>query len=96
LSKKLDLVDSDETSVLKTFNDYFEETHERLFEYKVTSKDDFLGKSIVDSNIPEDILIIMIKRGSEIILPKGYTELLKNDILVVSGEDFSFFNKTSK
>lgn len=94
MAKKLDLVDKDEkNTVMKTFTDYFGESHNALFEHKITKKDKFMGKSIVDSDIPESILIIMIKRGNEIITPKGSTKLMENDVLVVSGEDFSFFDE---
>ncbi|MCL2055763.1 MAG: potassium/proton antiporter [Oscillospiraceae bacterium] len=93
LARKLDLVDTDaDNSVMKTFTDYFEETHTQLFEYKVSSDDKLQGKRIVDSNIPEDVLIVMIKRNNEIVMPKGSIKLLADDVLVLSGEDFSFFS----
>ena len=94
IANKLNLVDKDAgDSVLKTFTDYFEETHTRLFEYRITAGDKLLDKHIVDSNIPESILILTIKRGNQIILPRGSTKLLENDIIVASGDDFSFFNE---
>ena len=92
MAKKLDLVnEDDENSVMKTFTDYYEEIHTQVFEYTVKEKDKFIDKHIVDCNIPDNILIVMIKRKNEIIVPKGSTQLLENDILVVSGEEFSFF-----
>ncbi|MCL2078388.1 MAG: potassium/proton antiporter [Oscillospiraceae bacterium] len=97
ISKKLGLVDDDDekNSVEKTFTDSFEEVHSALFEYTVVSGDRLSGKTVVDSDIPDDLLIVMIKRGSEIIRPKGSTLMLENDILVVSGDDFSYFFESS-
>lgn len=42
----------------------------------------------MDSDIPEDILIVMIKRGDEVIVPKGSTIINKGDILVLSANNF--------
>ena len=96
MANKLGVVDeSEENSVMKTFTDYFEESYPKLLEYKITSKDNLLGKRIVDSNIPDNVLIMMIKRKNEIIVPNGSTIIEENDILVASGEDFSFFAPSS-
>ena len=42
----------------------------------------------MDSNIPEDILIVMIKRHGEVIIPNGSTNILPQDVLVVTGNNF--------
>ncbi|MCL1819759.1 MAG: potassium/proton antiporter [Oscillospiraceae bacterium] len=94
VAKKLDMVDKDdENSVMKTFTDYFEESHTELFEHRISSADKLSGKLIIESEIPESILIVMIKRDNEIILPKGLTMLLEDDVLVVVGEGFEFFDQ---
>lgn len=93
VAKKLDLVDDSHTnSVLKTFNDYQEETHTQLFEFVVEEGNKLIGKMIVDSNIPEDVLIVMIKRNNEVIVPKGSSVIYQNDVLVLSGDNFDFFS----
>jgi len=45
------------------------------------------GKSIMDANIPEEILIVMIKRKDEVLVPKGSTVIEEGDILVLSGNN---------
>ncbi|MCL2108804.1 MAG: potassium/proton antiporter [Oscillospiraceae bacterium] len=93
-AKKLNLIDeSDENSVMKTFTDYFEEVHTHLKVHRIKPDDKLADKSVADSAIPENLLIVMIKRGDEVIFPKGTTKILENDILMVSGEDFSFFDE---
>ena len=41
----------------------------------------------MDANIPEEILIVMIKRKNNILVPKGATIIKAGDILVLSGSN---------
>ena len=41
----------------------------------------------MDANIPEEILIVMIKRKDEVLVPKGSTVIEEGDILVLSGNN---------
>ena len=92
MANKLDVVDdSEENSVMKTFTDYSEEIFAQLLEFRITANDSLVGKRIVNTDIPANLLIIMIKRGGEVIVPNGSTRLKEDDILVASGGDFSFF-----
>lgn len=86
LAKKLDLVDNSNT-VLKTFNDYTGEMSSKLIEVTVTKDSEWVDKSIMDAGIPDEILIVMIKRKDNVITPKGATIIEEGDVLVLSGED---------
>ena len=44
----------------------------------------------MEADIPEEILIVMIKRDSEIIVPKGSTLIKQGDILVLSGNNIEY------
>ena len=84
----LDLVDTeDEGSVLKTFTDYTGEINTDLLEVSITKDNQWVDKTIMDSNIPEDILIVMIKRDNKILVPKGSTVIRNGDTLVLSGNN---------
>lgn len=48
-----------------------------------------IGKSVVDLQLPEDILIVLIERGGKSIIPRGGTVLTENDKLYVLGEGAS-------
>lgn len=87
LARKLQLVD-DDSQVLKTFTDYEEEFGGQLLEYHITAESIWLGKSIMEADIPEEILVVMIRRGVDTIVPKGSTVLQENDTLVLSSNDF--------
>lgn len=84
IAKRLELLDNN-SSVLKTFNDYVEEKNTKVMEVKIEGNCKLINKSIMDANIPEEILIAMIKREGEIIIPKGASIIKEGDILVVVG-----------
>ncbi len=88
LASLLNLVDNDiGHSVLKTFTDYTGEINTHLLEFTITEDSEFINRTIMDADIPEEILIVMIKRGDKVIVPKGYTIIKKGDILVLSGNN---------
>ena len=41
----------------------------------------------MDADIPDEILIVMLKRDNKIIVPKGSTIIKEKDILVLSGNN---------
>ena len=84
IAKRLELLDNNRP-VLKTFNDYVEEKNTKVMELKIEGTCKLINKSIMDANIPEEILIAMIKREGEIIIPKGASIIKEGDILVVVG-----------
>ena len=88
LANLLDLVDTeDQSAVLKTFNDYTGEINTDLLEVNITNDNKWINKTIMDANIPEEILIVMIKRNNSILVPKGSTIIKEGDILVLSGNN---------
>lgn len=52
-----------------------------LFEKKISKKSSFCNKKIFEINTPN--LIAMIKRKNSVIIPKGDTTILEDDILVI-------------
>lgn len=92
LAKKLDLIDNEE-SVLKTFNDYKEDKSTKLIEFTIDEHNSIANKTIMDANIPEDILVVMIKRKGDVFVPNGSTEILPGDTLVLSGNKLKHFNE---
>ena len=87
LAKKLDLVD-DNMPVLKTFNDYKEDKSTKILEINIDENSKWVNKTIMDSDIPEEVLVVMIRRNNEVIIPKGLTEIKKDDILVLASNSF--------
>ena len=84
----LDLVDTEyEGSVLRTFTDYTGEINTDLLEVNISNDSKWINKMIMDANIPEEILIVMIKRDNKILVPKGSTVIKGGDTLVLSGNN---------
>ncbi|WP_300696879.1 potassium/proton antiporter [uncultured Clostridium sp.] len=92
MAKRLDLIDNEE-SVLRTFNDYKEDKSTRLIEFTIDEHNAIANKTIMDANIPEDILVVIIKRDGDVFVPNGSTEILPKDILVLSGNKLKHFNE---
>ncbi|MBE6063013.1 MAG: potassium/proton antiporter [Clostridium butyricum] len=55
----------------------------KLKEIKVDKYHKWCNKTIEELNLPDDILIALIKRGDENIIPRGKTHILENDIIVM-------------
>lgn len=91
VAKKLDLIDNNE-SVLKTFNDYSDDADTNLVNLTVAEDSLLANKAIKDINMFEDILIVMIKRNEEILIPNGSTIIQPGDILVLTGNNLTEFN----
>ena len=72
---------------LKHFNEYKEEKSTTLTEVSVEKKSSLINRAIKDANIPDDVLIVMIKRRGEVIVPNGNTVILPDDILVITSNN---------
>ncbi len=81
MAKKLDLIDND-ASVLKTFNDYVDDESAQLVEITINNEHPYCGKTIAQAGISSDILVVMIKRGKDTIVPNGSTKVLQGDVVV--------------
>ena len=86
VAKKLNLVEK-ETSVLKTFNDYQDESYMELAEMKLSKHHPWCGRALMDIELPDDILVVLIQRGKESVVPRGSTILHPGDTLVLNGAD---------
>ena len=85
LAKRLNLIEATGT-VLKTFTDYSGDTYTSLLEVKVHPDSPFVNHAIKDIDIPDTVLVAMIKRDGKIITPRGLTVILANDLLLVAGD----------
>ena len=72
---------------MRTFTDYTGEINTDLLEVRITNDSKWIDKMIMDANIPEEILIVMIKRDNKILVPKGSTVIKGGDTLVLSGNN---------
>lgn len=83
VSKKLQMVD-EESDVLKTFNDYQEESAITLMRMYIPSGHNWENKMIKEVSMPTGSLAIMVKRGGETVVAKGDTVLLAGDSVILN------------
>ena len=85
MAVRLDLI-APSDSVLKTFTDYAGEIHNKILELPITELSPYANKPIMDLGIPMSILIVMIRRGEEVITPRGATVVRPGDVLMLTGD----------
>lgn len=86
VATRLDLVETGE-SVLRTFTDYEEELPADLLELRVEPCSPLADKRLRDAVFPPGTLVVMLKRGSDVLIPNGATQLRAGDRLVLSTQD---------
>lgn len=88
VSKKLDMIDKD-ADVMKTFNDFSEETDLSFSQIMISEGNPWLDHMIKDIVLPKNILFCMVIRpdGSSIV-PNGQTILQKGDAVIMCTQAF--------
>ena len=87
ISKKLNMIDDSE-NVMKTFNDYSDETEVNFIKLCIDKDSDWAYKEIRDITLPPGLLIVMILRNGKKIIPDGNTQMIADDILILSAKGF--------
>lgn len=88
VARKTNMIDDGE-NVMKTFNDYSDENSVQFITLKVYEDGKWAGNKIKDIEIPQGLLIALIKRDGKSLIPYGGTTVLAGDELVLSGVGFS-------
>ncbi|WP_300369543.1 potassium/proton antiporter [Brachyspira sp.] len=91
IAKKLDLVDSDE-NVLKTFNDYVDDSDMELIQVKIPSSHHWVGRPIMEIELPENSIIVTIERGEGTIIPNGKTVIENGDIVILNAKKTKYYD----
>jgi cell volume regulation protein A len=60
-----------------------------LIEVPVPAGARAIGKSLVELRLPQDVLVILIQRAGDIVVPRGGTHLSEQDTLLVLSESKS-------
>ncbi len=58
-----------------------------LTEMRITQDNEWLGKSLSEIDLGSDMLVIMIKRKNNIVIPEGKTVLREDDVLIINHSD---------
>ncbi len=87
-ARKLDMVDAN-ANVMRTFNDYQEESSLSFVKLKVGSEHPFAGKTLAEVGSIERMLVVLILRhGADPVIPTGATVIEEGDLLVLAAQTF--------
>lgn len=87
MARKLDVIDR-HADVMKTFNDYSDSTPMRFGRVAVEKDGPWAGKYVRDLVLPGAMLLAMIIRGEERLLPRGDTLLQVGDDVIIMARGF--------
>ncbi|MDD7403217.1 MAG: potassium/proton antiporter [Butyribacter sp.] len=83
VAKKTGMVDESD-DVRKTFNDYQEESAITMMRMYIPKGHNWENRKVKDVSMPTGSLALMIKRGEETMIPKGDTQILAGDNIILS------------
>jgi len=83
IAGKLDMID-EKGNVMKTFSDYSEEVPVEFVKIMIKKNHPWAGRMIKEVTSLPDLLLVLILRGEERIVPKGDTVILEGDKIVLS------------
>ena len=76
----------DQYSRLKKLSEYANEEDVHFIKVNLKKQDSWVGKQIMDLGLPHGMIVAMIRRGSENIVPRGNVVLKPNDTIVLGAE----------
>lgn len=88
MAKKCGMIDGN-GDVMKTFTDYTENTQIQFIQLPIGEDHPWINQKICDIKLYPGTLIAVIKRGEQVVVPKGNTEILPGDTVVLGAEGFS-------
>lgn len=94
-ARKLDLVDSSE-NVLKTFNDYVDDSDMQLIQITIPPNHHWVGRQIKDIEFPENSIVVTIERGESTVIPNGNTVIEKGDMVILNAKRTKYYDMNLK
>lgn len=86
-AKKFKMID-ERNDVMKTFTDYSENAELSFGQIEVTADSSWNGKMVKDLHMPGNVLLPMLFRDKQRIVPKGNTVFHEGDIVIVCSKLF--------
>lgn len=76
----------DQYSRLKKLSEYANEEDVHFIKVRLRKHDNWTGKTIMELTLPHGIIVAMIRRGNENIVPRGSVELKADDTIILGAE----------
>lgn len=83
----------DQYSTIKKRTEYGYESVMRFIKINITEGDEWLGQRIADLQLPKGIIVAVIKRKEEIIIPRGDIAIEEDDTIVLGAEPYDEVEK---
>ena len=87
MSRKMRMLGEND-DVLRTFNDYTEESDVSFVKVVVGENHPWAGKKLNQCDMPREFLVVLLLRGEEVIVPNGNTPVSAGDVLVTAAPEF--------
>ncbi len=79
----------DQYTQIKRISEYGQEEAIHFIKIRLTERDPWVGKNILQLGLPEKVIVAVIKRNHQILIPRGDTVLNANDTIVLGAESFN-------
>ena len=83
----------DQYSTIKKRTEYGYEADMNFIKIRIGKNDKWLGKTIAELELPEGVIIAIVKRREEIIVPRGDIVLQEKDSIVIGAPPFEEYEK---
>lgn len=78
----------DQYTNIKRRSEFGHETDIHFIKIQIEEDDKWVGKRIADLNLPADVIIAVVKRDEEILIPRGDMVIQEDDTIVMGAEPF--------
>lgn len=87
VAQKLSMIDPT-ADIRRTFNDYQEDSDIHFIKLHVDARHPWCGQDLAQLRLPPDLLVAMIVRGQDVVIPTGTSVLEPGDLLVLAARSF--------
>lgn len=87
VSRKLGMIDAS-SDISRTFTDYQEDSDIHFIKLHIQKEHSWCNQSLSELCLPTDLLVAMIVRENQLMIPTGATHLLSGDLLVLAARSF--------
>lgn len=78
----------DQYSRIKRMAEYGREEDVHFIKIHLTSRDNWVNKSIAQLSLPERVIVAVVQRNHRILVPRGNLVLREDDVMVLAAESF--------
>lgn len=70
---------------IKTIKEHSEESDIRFVQLRIRDEHPWIGQEVADLSLPPGLLVAVIKRGRDVVVPRGNTVIKEDDFVILGG-----------